>query len=136
MKDSTLTRKKRKALYAVYKNGLEEGRFSSMRNACTIIGHQEAPCFFISPERASNLVGRVLAGKPIDNLHKTQQRMVRRLVEDYKLFLSEHPDTRLSRVSIMNILVDRPAPEFYMTAGAVRKALREEVREARRKMGW
>lgn len=136
MKDSTLRRKKRQALYAVYRKGLEEGRFTSMRNAGIYISHQPAPCFFISPERASNLVGRVLSGKGIDELHKTQQRMIRRLAEDYKQYLSDHPDTRLSRVSIMNILVDRPAPEFYMTGGAVRKALREEVREARRKLGW
>lgn len=136
MKDSTLRRKKRKALYAVYRKGLEEGRFTSMRNAGIYISHSSAPCFFISPERASNLVGNVLAGKSIDNLHKTKQRMIRKLADDYKQYLLDHPDTKLSRVSIMNILVDREAPEFYMTSGSVRKELREEIRERRKKLGW
>lgn len=136
MKDTRLWQRKREALYALYVKGLDEGRFSSMRNAGIYLSKHPAPCFFISPERASLLVGRVLSGKPIDDLHVSQQRMVRRLCSDYKEYLSAHPGTKMSRVSIMNILVDRPAPEFYMTGGAVRRALRDEIRKARRKMGW
>ena len=136
MKDSTLKRRKRQALYALYKKGLEEGKFTSMRDAGRYLCRQPAPCFYISPERASILVGRLIAGNPIDDLHKTQQRMVHKLFMMYKDFLCEHPDTTLSRVSIMNILVDGPAPEFYMTAGAIRKTLREEIRETKKKYGW
>lgn len=136
MKDSTLRSKRRQDLYALYKKGLEEGRFTSMRDAGRYLCRQPAPCFYINPEKASNLVSRMIAGKSIEEFHKTQQRRIRRLYEDYKKYLSDNPGTKMTRVNIMNILIDRPAPEFYMTPGSIRKVLREEVRVAKKKYGW
>ena len=62
--------------------------------------------------------------------------MVWRLYKDYRKFLEEHPGTTLSRERIMEQLVDSPAPSFYMTPEAIRKALRKEIRYIRSKWGW
>ena len=131
-----MKRRKRLALYALYKKGLEEGRFESLRDAARYIATQPAPCYFVSPEYASDLVGFILAGKPLDGLNPAQKRLAARLYQEYKNYLSTHPETRRSRISILNDLVDMPAPEWYMSPEGVRKMLREELREVRKKMGW
>lgn len=136
MKDTTLIKKKRRDLYALYRKGLEEGRFSSMRDAGNYLATIPAPCFYTSPEAASLLVGRLLDGRSLSDLNSSKRRLVRRLHEEYKKYLSDHPGTKLSRVRIMNELVDRPAPEFYMTPDAIRRALRIEIQDTKRKMGW
>ena len=59
--------------------------------------------------------------------------MAWRLYRDYKAYLLKHPGTKKSRVSIMNELVDQPAPEFYMTSEAIRRMLREEINEVKKK---
>ena len=131
-----MKQKKRKALYALYKKGLVEGRFRSLRDAGAYLSRQPAPCFFVSPEYASQLIGKILANQSLINLNSSQRRMAWRLYHDYKEYLAAHPKTRMSRVQIMNELADRPAPEFYMTADAVRRALRIEIEEAKKRIGW
>ena len=50
MRDNKLKQRKRRDLYSLYKKALEEGRFSSMRDAGAYLCRQPAPCFYISPE--------------------------------------------------------------------------------------
>lgn len=136
VKDTRINQDKRKALYAIYLQGLRDGRFVSMRAAGEWIAKQPAPHFYISPESASFLVGRIINGKSLSNLHSQQRHLVRQLHHDYLEYLQSHPTTTKSRVQIMNELVDRPAPEFYMTGDAVRRALREEIAKVKKKIGW
>lgn len=136
VKDTRLIQDKRKALYALYLQGLRECKFVSLRSAGDWIAKQPAPHFYISPEAASILVGRVIRGKSLSGLHSQKRHLVRQLHNDYLEYLREHPGTKKSRVQIMNELVDRPAPEFYMTGDAVRRALREEIAEVKRRIGW
>ena len=136
MRDKQLKQRKRLDLYSLYKKGLQEGRFSSVLDAARYLCRHPAPCFYISPEQATLLIGRILDGRGIGNLSASQRRMVLQLFVDYKNYLSQHPETKSSRVRILNELVDNPAPEFYMTEEAVRKIIREENLKARRKAGW
>ena len=136
MRDKELIQRKRRDLYSLYKKGLEEGRFSSVLDAARFLCCHPAPCYYISPEQATLLIGRLLDGRGLDKLHQSNRRMVLQLYVDYKHYLSTYPGTKNSRVKILNELVDRPAPEFYMTEEAVRKIIREENIKARRKAGW
>lgn len=131
-----MKRRKRLALYALYKEGLEQGRFESLRHAARYISKQPAPCYFTSPEYATDLVGLIISGKGLGNLTPSQQRLAVKLHQEYKDYLSSHPDTRRSRISIMDEIVDRPAPEWYASQEAIRKMLREELKRVRKKIGW
>ena len=136
MRDTGLKQKKAEALYAVYKRGLDEGRFDSLFAAGRWCARQPAPCFYISSKRASLLLGKVFAGEQLTDINASQRRMVRQLVNDYQRFLDEHPGTTLSRERILELLVDEPAPEFYMTGDAARRVLREQIKKARKKRRW
>lgn len=136
MRDTELNRKKAKALYSVYKRGLEEGRFDSLSGAGRFVSRHPAPCFFISSKRASNLMGKIQSHYSLIDLNSSQRRMARRLWANYQQYLLSHPDNKLSRERVMEILVDEPAPEFYITADAARRILRGEIMSVRRKIGW
>lgn len=127
---------KMKALYEAYKKGLEEGRFTSMRHACRLISKMPAPSFFISAKEAAQYIGRIEQGFSLIDLSSSKRRLMLQLYKDYKAYLAEHPGCSLPREIIMEELVDRPAPEFYMKPEAVRGVLRTAIRNVRKEMGW
>lgn len=135
-KDTELKRRKADALYTVYKQGLQEGRFDSLFGAGRYCARHPAPCFYISPKQASLLIGRINSRISLINLNASQQRMAWRLWFDYRQYLSENEHTFLSRERVMEILVDQPAPEFYLTGDAARRILRGQIMHTRKKMGW
>ena len=136
MRDTELKRKKAESVYSVYKQGLEEGRFTSFNDAGRIVSRSPAPCFFISAKRASILIGRIQGHVSLIDLHASQRRMVWQLWHNYKAYLIAHPDNSLSRERILERLVDEPAPEFYITAAGARRIIWEEIKRVKRRMGW
>lgn len=136
MRDTGLKRKKAEALYAVYKRGLVDGRFNSLFAAGQWCARQPAPCFYISAKRASLLLGQIFAGVSLIKVNASQRRMVWELHDRYQRYLKEHPDNTLSRERVLEILVDEPAPEFYITGDAARKIIREQVKLARKRNRW
>ena len=135
MKDTELTQSQARALYGVYKKGLEEGRFSSLSNAAEWVRRQPAPCFYISSKRASILVGMIQSGVSLLNQGYNMRRMAWQLFRKYKEYRKENPDTDLSRERILELIVDSPAPEFYLSAEAVRHILFNEIKKSR-EMKW
>lgn len=136
MVDSDLVHRRAEALYTVYKRGLEEGLFSSMRNAAEWLRRQPAPCYFISSEKASEWVGLVLAHKLPERISDNQRRKAIRLTEEYIAYRGRHPYCGFSRDRIMETIVEMPAPEFYLSADGVRRILRQYIREVRISKGW
>lgn len=136
MRDTKLKQRKRRDLYSLYKKGLEEGQFTSMREAGAWLVRQPAPCFYISPEEACKLIGRILGNRSLIDVNSSTRRMVWELYRRYKDYLYRNPKTKKSRISIMNELVEQPAPEFYMTSDAVRRTLRNEISEVKIRTGW
>jgi hypothetical protein len=136
MKDTEIRRKMAQALYSVYKQGLDEVRFDTLLGAGNYAASHPAPCFFISARQASLIIGRIESRVSLINLNSSKRKMAWQLYDNYKAYLKEHPDTKLSRERILEILVDEPAPEFYISGEYARKILRQEIMNTRRKMGW
>lgn len=136
MRDTELKRKKAEALYSVYKKGLQQGRFASLYDAGRIISREPAPCFFISAKRASILVGRIDARISLIDLNDSQRKLVWRLWFNYKKYLAGNPGCGLSRERVLEILVEEPAPEFYISTDGARRILKERIQHTRRTKGW
>lgn len=135
MRNTELIRAKERAIYETYKRGLEEGRFSCFRDAGEWVVKQPAPRFFIESRTVSLLVGRIEKDISLLDLHASSRRLVRQIYRNYMEFLQEHPGCKLSRERIMEILVEEPAPEFYITGDAARRIIRKEIRKARERWG-
>lgn len=136
MRDIELRREKARALYSVYKRGLENGSFGSLLEAGSFVASQPAPRFYISGRQASLLIGQIQSRISLINLNESQRRMVWRLWFDYTDYMREHEDERISREGALNVLVERPAPEFYISGDGARKVLREQISQVRRRLGW
>lgn len=132
MKDTQLKKERDAALYREYVKGTGEGRFASMCEAADYVIRQPAPRFFISAKEASNRIGRILSGKEHIDRRSPSQRRVLLLLDRYRDYLAANPDCRLSRESILEVLVQEPAPEFYLGWEAARQILRREVSKRRK----
>ena len=135
MRDNELRVLRNQALYETYKKGLEEGRFSSMRDAGRYVCRQPAPRFYISSEVASGIIGKILMHRSLINLNSCYRRRAWRLYDDYCQYLEDHPGCKLSRERILEILVDQPAPEFYIEPQHTRKILQKEIKKIRARWG-
>ena len=123
MKDTELKAIRDRALYQVYLQGLEEGRFSSMREAGEWVRLQPAPQFFISARTASLYVGRILAGISLMNVNSELRRKIWCLHDRYVEYLAANPGNDLSRERIFELLVDEPAPEFFLSMDMTRQCI-------------
>lgn len=114
MKDTELRRERDAAVYATYLRGLREQHFSNMNEAAEWIRHQQAPKFYMSARSLVNYIGAISRGKCPTNLHANTQEKVDVLYAMYRQFLEENPGCKLPREQICEILVDMPAPKFYI----------------------
>lgn len=133
MKDNYLKEQRGEDLYRVYVDGLQSGRFVTMRDAADYARGQKAPRFYISAEKASLLVGRIIAKTSLITLNSLSRKRAWELYDRYEAFMRKNPDNGLCRVRIMELLVEEPAPEFYIGSEMARKILYGKVSEIRRK---
>ena len=133
MRCTYLKRQRDSAIYDCYKRGLEEGRFTSLFSAARYIMKQPAPRFFIEGRTASLLVGRLLSGKPIGNVHESTRRIAEKLKGDYLEYLKDNPGNKMPMRWVLEILVERPAPEFFLGWRSIMYILEREIKKARAK---
>lgn len=134
-KNMDLKRARDRDLYLAFRKALVERGFNSMRDAARHVCSSPAPRFYIEPKRASDLVGLILANVSLINLNDSSRRMAWQLYRNYQAWVKEHPDSHLSRERIIEILVDEPAPEFYVGPQMARKIIYKERKKARAKWG-
>ena len=134
MRNKELKKARDKALCAVYRKALAECTFATMREVARYVCKQPAPRFYIEAEKASILIGRILSNVSLINQNNCTRRLSWELFRRYKAYLAAHPDSKLSRERVLELLVDEPAPEFYIEAQCARKIIYKERK--RRKQEW
>lgn len=132
MKDTSLKDARNKALYNLYKEGLEQGKFNSLEEACIQILNEKAPRYYISAKELSLHFGRIERGDMLLSLSANAMRRTYHLYEQYSTFKAAYPNCPLTRLQICEKLVDSPAPEFYISIHTVQKVLKKEIRKVRR----
>lgn len=131
MKNTELKRARDRALYQAFKRLLAQGGYPTMRQAASAVCKCPAPRFFIEPEKASLLVGCIINGVSLDDRNMGTRRMASQLHALYLQWLEDNPGSRMSRERIMEIVVEMPAPEFYIGAQSARKIIYRERKKAR-----
>ncbi len=133
MKDTELRKRRDADLYREYVKGLETGCFANMSEAAEYVIRQPAPQFYISSREVNLYIGRIQAGISLITLNSTSRRRVWQLYDNYLLYLQQHPDCNLSRERVLELLVEEPAPEYYVTWRSAREILRKEVNKRRQR---
>lgn len=134
MKDTELRQRRDKALYEVYKQGLENGCFLTLEEALDYLLRQPAPCFFLDSTRLSVYFGQIEANISLIKMHSSSRRRVWCLYDRYVAFRKENPHNDIARAQLCEILVAEPAPEFFLSRRAIRQVIQQQVKEEQKSL--
>lgn len=133
MKNTELKRARDAALYAVYKEGLSEGRFETLGQAARYVCEHPAPRFYIEGDKASLLIGKILVGESLISYNSCSRRLAWHLHKRYKEYLERHPGCKVARERILEEIVEEPAPEFFLEPQRARKIIQQERKKERQR---
>lgn len=129
---STYLREERdRALFEAYTKALRNIRFNTQEEAINYVRTHEAPKFYISGEFAAYVIGRMLRGV---SMGVTGIQRIKKFKELFRRFCEVKNTPRmkgLSNKDICSLLVDEPAPEFYINYRMAKGILLEQ-----RKLVW
>lgn len=132
-KDTELKQARNLEIYRRYVEGLEAGRVENMRSAADYILQQKAPQFYISSHTASLIIGKIDALVSVILPNPGFRARALTLYSNFLKYKREHPGTQLARERILEILVEEPAPEFFLDEETIRQILQNEVLKQRTK---
>lgn len=126
MKDTELREERDRALFETYTRGLATQHFSNMHDAVDWCREQPAPKFYISSRALSLYIGRIIGGDSLGELHFSTREQVMELYSRFLTYAREHSGCGYSRARICEIIVDDPAPKFYISSTHAISVLQKE----------
>lgn len=135
MLDLELKNLRSRDLYAVYKKGLREGRFSSIRDAAEYARLQPAPRFYISAKVAREQLGKITQCVSLINITPIARERAWEIRDRYEEKARKGETAGRSQEAVLEEILESEAPQFYISAETARKILQEENRKIRRNIG-
>ena len=114
MRDMLLRERRDKALFCAYQEALREKEFSDQREAVEYVRKSEAPRWFVSKEFCAAVISSWLRGKEFCKMRPNKKRKFKALYEIYLKMRNEWPYNTLSHVDLCAVIVELPAPEWYL----------------------
>lgn len=114
MRDMFLRKRRDQALFRAYQEALREKDFSDQREAVEYVRKNEAPRWFVSKEFCAAVISSWLRGKEFCKMRPNKRRKFQALYEIYKKMRNEWPYNTLSHVDLCAVIVELPAPEWYL----------------------
>ena len=74
-----------------------------------------------------------MSGDMLLDVHPGTRRLAAKLRDEYLAYLNAHPDEPMPRERVMELLVEQPAPEFYLEWRSVFYALEREIKKVRQR---
>lgn len=100
-----------------YRQQLRQASYVVMPEIFQKVADSPSCRFWVSEERAAVVVARLLAGKPLSCVHDNKREMFREIYRRFLLLREQFP--RKSDLELVTIVVNQPAPKFYLTARTV-----------------
>lgn len=123
MKNTDLKQMRDQALYESYIRCLQSETLNTLSEVADFASRQPAPQYFIDSRTISLIIGMIDSRISLINLNQCSRRKAWQLYDNYLKWKSENPDSDLSRERICEILVEEPAPEFYIKKETARKII-------------
>lgn len=127
MKDTELKVARDRDLFLAYQKALRNNVFQNQWEAVEFVRTHPAPRFYISSKVCSLLLGRVFAGKPVDGLHPLSRKRLKELERLYRDYEENAFKGKRMRERICEIIVDMPAPEFYVSNRYATRIINREM---------
>lgn len=128
MKDVELKAIRDRDLFLCYQRALKEHDFQNQWEAVEYVRKCPAPRFYISSKVCSLLLGKLFAGKRLERMHPLAYKRIKHLEKAYKTFVGGEAGKKgLSRERVCELLIDMPAPEFYITNSYATRIINKEI---------
>ena len=132
MGNTELKSERDEALYYAYRRVIAENNYMTQREAIEAAINSEAPQFFIPSKALSLHIGRIRRNCPQPRQNMATKRKLGELYDRYVRFMEENPDTKMRHYEICEMLVEQPAPEFYISAEMAKRIIRREGKRLNR----
>ena len=126
MQNTELKIERDRELYLTYLRGLEDERFDDLTQAAEWVQSQPASKFYITSKALANYIGAIQNGKTPPRMYYYNELKIRVLYERYLDFIESHPNHGMSREKICDMLVEEPAPQFYISQDYIRIIIQRE----------
>lgn len=134
MKDVELKAIRDRDLFLCYQKALKEHDFRNQWEAIEYVRKSPAPRFYISSKVCSLLLGKIFAAKKLERMHPLAYKRIKCLEKMYKYYVSgEAAKKGLSRERVCEILVDMPAPEFFVSNVYATRIINREINNHNKK---
>lgn len=111
------TWQRNKDLLRAYREQLAKASYIVMPEIFQLVADSPASRFWVSEERAAIVVARMLARKPLLMMRDNRREMFEEIYRRFLLLRNEYP--RKSVYELVSVIVNQPAPKFYLTARTV-----------------
>lgn len=134
MRGSEIKSMRDDALYNTYRECLETCDFESLDDIAEHVATCPAPRFYIDGKALSNIIWMIENNMSLINFHELSRRRAWYLYNEYKRWIEANPNCGMGRVGICELLVNMPAPEYYIKGGTARKIIQRKCAERRKKL--
>ena len=104
-------------LMRVYQEELSKAGYIVMPKIFEQVANSPCSRFWVSEERAAIVISTLLAGKVIPNMRKNKREMFDEIFRRFLIVREQYPEKSIYALAIM--VVNQPAPKFYMTPRTV-----------------
>ncbi|EGW47692.1 hypothetical protein HMPREF0666_01149 [Prevotella sp. C561] len=111
------TQERTQELMRVYQEELSKAGYIVMPKIFEQVANSPCSRFWVSEERAAIVISTLLAGKVIPNMRKNKREMFDEIFRRFLIAREQYPEKSIYALAIM--VVNQPAPKFYMTPRTV-----------------
>lgn len=114
---STFTKQRNDDLMRAYREKLAEVRHISIHDIFRRVSETPSARFWVSEERAANVINTLYAGKPLPIMGRKKREMFQEIYRRFLILKNEFP--KKSVYELVSRIVVQPAPSFYLTPRTV-----------------
>lgn len=111
------TRQRNDDIMRAFREQIAAAKVIVMPEIFKLVAESPASRFWVSEERAAVEVSRMLAGRRFSRMRDNKREMFQEIYRRYLLLHEEFPE--MSVLEVVSIVVNQPAPKFYLTARTV-----------------
>lgn len=104
-------------LMRAYRKKIEEANTIVMPVIFELVSQSPASRFWVSEERAAIVISAMAAGKPMPRRRENKREMFEEIYRRFTILREQHPHK--SVYELVSLIVNQPAPKFYLTARTV-----------------
>ncbi len=104
-------------LMRAYRKKIEEANTIVMPVIFELVSQSPASRFWVSEERAAIVISAMAAGKPMPRMRENKREMFEEIYRRFTILREQHPYK--SVYELVSLIVNQPAPKFYLTARTV-----------------